>query len=164
MRYAISILGLVMMVMSGSVMSADFAQPRPGLHTGGVPSAEQLDRFQARGVRTVIDLRHPDELKNDAVAVEATARGMRYVKLPINGADGLTRENAERLRSALDAADGEVLLHCASGNRVGALLALMAHFEEGVPRRQALELGRRAGLKALEPEVDARMTRSWRSR
>ena len=152
------------MTMSSLSVASDFAQPRPGLHPGGVPTAEQIERLAARGVATVIDLRHPSELRNDHVAEAAAGHGMRYLNLPVAGADGLTRENAERLRSALDASEGEVLLHCGSGNRVGALLALMAHYEEGLPRRQALELGRQAGLKALEPEVDARMSRSWRSR
>lgn len=152
------------MTMSGLLVASDFAQPRPGLHTGGVPTVEQIDRLAERGVATVIDLRHPDELKNDHVADAAAAHDMRYINLPVAGADGLTRENAERLRSALDASQGEVLLHCGSGNRVGALLALMAHYEEGLPRRQALELGRQAGLKGLQPEVEARMSRSWRPR
>ena len=57
-----------------------------------------------------------------------------------------------------------MLLHCASGNRVGALLALMAYHEEGVSRRQALDVGRAAGLGALESEVDQRLRASRRAR
>ena len=46
-----------------------------------------------------------------------------------------------------------MLLHCASGNRVGALLALAAA-EDGASDDAALELGRRAGLGSQVPTVE----------
>ena len=71
------------------------------------------------------------------------------------GPADLTLHNAQALAAALaEAGPGHpVLLHCASGNRAGALLALKAHSIDLLPPAQALELGRRAGLKALEPVV-----------
>ncbi|MNN82154.1 hypothetical protein D3C81_1990580 [compost metagenome] len=49
-----------------------------------------------------------------------------------------------------------MLLHCASGNRVGALLALLAH-ERGLDEEAAIAEGRAAGLGSLEPTVRAQI-------
>ncbi len=141
-----------------------FHEPRPGLYTGGLPDADTLAAFKALGVGTVIDLRGNEERAKADTQPAAAMLGLQHEVLVIEGAADLTADNAERLKHALDAANGKVLLHCASGNRVGALLALMAHHEEGASRRQALELGRSAGLKSLEPEVDRRLRQSKRSR
>uniref|UniRef100_UPI00190FA714 beta-lactamase hydrolase domain-containing protein n=2 Tax=Gammaproteobacteria TaxID=1236 RepID=UPI00190FA714 len=59
-------------------------------------------------------------------AAEVRRLGMDYIALPIAGKDDITPANAAALHALLKERDGEVLLHCASGNRVGALLALAA--------------------------------------
>lgn len=151
------LLGGALPAIAADPVLEGFREPRPGLYTGGVPGAKDLQALRARGVRTVIDLRAPHERTQRDSEGAAQALGLRYETLVIEGAQDLTRENAERLRQALDDADGKVLLHCASGNRVGALLALMARYEEGLPRREALEFGRAAGLGSLEPEVERRL-------
>ncbi len=48
--------------------------------------------------------------------------------------------------------EGPVLLHCRTGNRVGALLALRASMQ-GASDEEALEIGRKAGLGSLETAV-----------
>ena len=53
-------------------------------------------------------------------------------------------------------ARGNVLIHCASGNRVGALVALHARGTGATPD-EALALGKAAGLAGLEPAVRARL-------
>jgi hypothetical protein len=50
-----------------------------------------------------------------------------------------------------------VALYCASGNRVGALLALAAARHEELPPEQALQLGLDAGLTRLEPALRERL-------
>lgn len=133
--------------------AADFSQPRAGLHTGGQPTVEELKTLSQQGVRTVIDLRAASEDRGFDEAVETGKLGLRYIHLPIANADDLTPANAAALGKALHESEGDVLLHCASGNRVGALLALMASQQEQASPEQALDLGRRAGLKSLEPQV-----------
>lgn len=156
---------LLLYLPAPALLAADrYAEPRPGLYTGGTPSPAQLEALAARGVATVIDLRTGDEIgREDPVAVTARSLGMDYVRLPVTGAEDLTPARIEHLRSALDNSRGRVLLHCVDGDRAGALLALMAHQEEGLSRRAALSLGRRAGLSSLEPDVEARMREArWR--
>lgn len=134
-------------------------EPRPGLHTGAVADAGHFQQLIAAGLGTVIDLRTGAERRGDTMLGPIHSHGLRVQHLPIAGANDLTLENVERLRQALDQAQGRVLLYCSDGDRSGALLALMAHFEEGLSRRQALALGRRAGLSSLETEVQLRLRR-----
>ena len=129
---------------------------RPGLYVGGQPDEAQLRTLASQGVTTVIDLRGADEDRGFAEATLVQQLGLRYVSLPIAGADGITPANAQTLQQALDASQGPVLLHCASGNRVGALAALMAH-ARGADDETALAEARAAGLKSLEPAVRAQL-------
>ncbi|MGN6520020.1 MAG: beta-lactamase hydrolase domain-containing protein [Dokdonella sp.] len=138
------------------VKLAGYAQPHAKLQVGGQPSAEQLRAFAAGG-GVVIDLRGPDEARSFDEAALAAELGLRYVNLPVSGAADLTPARAESLHAALAAASGPVLLHCASGNRAGALLALEAARYEGLDAEAAIALGRSVGLKSLEPAVRERL-------
>ena len=126
--------------------------PVEGVLSGGQPSPEQIEAAARAGFRTVINLRTEGEpgFEWEREAVESL--GMRYVLLPVAGADGLTRENVESLDAALEQALGEgpVLLHCASGNRIGAILALRAAWLQEVDAQKALEYGRASGMTRLE--------------
>ena len=131
--------------------SIELHEPQPGLYTGGQPAEADWPAIRARGVATVIDLRAPGELQGRDEAGEVQAAGMRYVPIPVAGADGITEANARLLHAALDAAGGgTVLVHCASGNRVGGLLAVMKARLDGVPQAEALEFGRKAGMASIE--------------
>ena len=135
---------------------AKFAEPRAGLRTGGQPDARDLAQLRAQGVHAVIDLRAAGEERGFDEAAEAARLGMAYVALPVAGKDDLTATNARALAALLAKHGDGVLVHCASGNRVGALLALAAA-QEGASPADALELGRQAGLRSLEPVVAARL-------
>ncbi|MBD9480413.1 sulfur transferase domain-containing protein [Pseudoxanthomonas sp. PXM02] len=155
-RFALPLFLLLAGGLSLTAHATDFTQPQPGLHTGGQPSVEDLARLKSEGVRTVIDLRGPQEDRGYDEAAEARALGLAYIALPITGKDDITAAKAKALGDVLRAQDGDVLLHCASGNRVGALLALDA-MASGASKEEALELGRKAGLKSLEPVVVERL-------
>ena len=77
---------------------------------------------------------------------------MRYVPLPVPSPSDATYETAAALQTILADIDGPVLLHCFSGNRVGALFALSAK-EAGATREEALALGRSAGLTRWESAI-----------
>ncbi len=155
-RFALLLFLLFAGGLSFAAHAADFAQPQPGLHTGGQPSPADLARLRTEGVRTVIDLRGSQEDRGYDEAAEARRLGLKYIALPIAGKDDVTPANAKALGELLRAQEGDVLLHCASGNRVGALLAMDAVARDA-SRQEALELGRKAGLKSLEPVVVERL-------
>ena len=127
------------------------SQPLPDLVTGGQPSLAQLAAARDAGYLTVINLR-PDS-EPGAKRQEVEGLGLDYVSIPVAGKSGLTKEKAIELAWALEEATSPVLLHCGSGNRVGALLALQAYYNENENPEAALELGLSAGLTSLEPEV-----------
>ncbi|QOY63292.1 hypothetical protein INQ40_03245 [Lysobacter sp. H21R4] len=127
-------------------------QPRPGLYTAGQPENTAWQAAAEDGVTTVINLRPAAEMGERDEATEVAAAGMAYHQLPVAGASDISMANAIELRRLIDEAPGPVLVHCASGNRVGALLAL-GELESGVDAEQAVAFGRSAGLASLEPRV-----------
>ncbi len=127
--------------------------PLAGLLTGGQPSDEQLAALRDAGFATVINLRMPSERGTKGEAEKVAELGMTYVAIPVDGKAGLTEENATALAAALDEAARPALLHCGSGNRVGALLALKAFWLDGASAEEALEVGIAGGVTRLEPTV-----------
>lgn len=125
----------------------------PGLYTAGQPAPTDWSAIAARGVTTVVNLRTPEELAGRDEAAEVRAAGLRYVEIPVAGADDITADNARRLHAALAPDHGQVLVHCASGNRAGALLALEQAEFDGVPAEAALALARKAGMTSTEPRL-----------
>lgn len=130
-------------------------QPAPGVVTGGQRTPNQLRAAKDAGYRTVINLRTPKEKGTRREDVEAL--GMTYVALPIASAADITEQNARVFAKALADAKRPALVHCASGNRVGALFALKALYVDGKSPGEALAIGKAAGLTRLEATVRARL-------
>ncbi len=129
-------------------------QPKPDLIVAGQPAADDWKALAEAGVRTVINLRPAAEMQGRDERAEVVAAGLRYVELPIAGAGDINADNARRLAELLGQADGPVLVHCASGNRVGGLLAV-AMAQNGMPAGEALDFGRSAGMKSSETRARA---------
>ena len=130
--------------------------PLEGITTAGQPSAEQLAAAAKSGFKSVIDLRGPNEDRgmDERSAVEGL--GMSYVSLPVEGSDGVSYANAAALDKLLAGVEGPVLIHCASGNRAGALLALRDKLG-GADSESALALGVASGLTGLKPTVEQKL-------
>lgn len=126
-----------------------------GLLVGGQPSLEQLRRLRELGYRTVVDLRTEGE--GGPAPEEVEALGLDFVRLAVDGAADISEEKARTLDVVLSQVDPPVVLHCGSGNRVGALLALRAHYVDGEGAEESLRLGEEAGLTGLEPVVRERL-------
>lgn len=130
------------------------ARPAPGYACGGQPTAGQLAAAAHTGLKRVITLRPATEDSGYDEAATARALGLDYIVLGIAGGAALNRENVDKLDALLKARpEVPTLIHCASGNRVGALMALRAAWVEGRDAEAALAVGRQWGLKAMEPTV-----------
>ncbi|RMG11420.1 MAG: hypothetical protein D6729_17980 [Deltaproteobacteria bacterium] len=134
------------------------------LVTGGQPSKAQLERLKEEGFTTVISLRTDAEPGAKEGIENAKALGFKVVHIPVAGAKGVTEENARKVAEALAAADGKVVLHCASGNRAGAMVALKAYYVDGKSVEEALRLGRAAGLTHLEEAVRQHLLEAEKAR
>jgi uncharacterized protein (TIGR01244 family) len=143
--------------MAASPAISAWHHPREGLLTGGQPAPADWAELKAQGVTTIINLRPSAEMAGRNEAAEVGATGMAYIELPVAGAEDIDADNARRLWSLLKASPAPVFVHCASGNRVGALLALGAAQSGGMDADAALEFGRSAGLRGLEPVVRERL-------
>lgn len=131
----------------------NFLTPAANLGTGGRAQPADLQQAQAQGVKTVVNLCPISEDPGFDEAALVASLGMDYVNIAVASAADLTPAKARELADVLAAKAGPTLVHCASGNRVGALFALKAHHVDGVAAEQAIEIGRAHGLKAMEPAV-----------
>lgn len=139
--------------MSDPIQSIPFlGKPQPDLFTAGQPNGAQFAALADAGVRTVVNTRGHGEPLVDQEQAFVEQLGMRYVHIPISSGGDLTVANAKRLKDALDGGM-PALVHCASSNRVGALLALKAFHLEGQSAEDALAYGRAGGLLGMEPIV-----------
>lgn len=129
------------------------AKPANEITSAGQPDEATFKAFAESGYAAVVDLRTDGEDRGLDERAVVEGLGMDYLSLPI-GRDGISFENARALDELLQAYDKPVLVHCASGNRVGALLALRASLY-GAEDAAALDIGKRGGLTGLEPEVRA---------
>lgn len=131
-------------------------RPLPGVLSGGQPTRAQLEEAAAAGYRTVVNLRPLDEPGAWDERPLVAELGMRFHHIPVAGTADLDRDRAAALAEILEDPSAQpVLVHCASGNRVGALVAIHAALLRGVSIDEALELGRRAGLTRLEEATRA---------
>lgn len=121
---------------------------------GGQPTEAHIRKAAEAGYRTVINLRMPSEPGIAGMEALANELGITYLVIPTAGASGMTRENAAALHAAIEkATDGHILVHCASGNRVGGLFALRSFHNLGRSPEQSLADGKKAGLTGLESTV-----------
>lgn len=132
--------------------------PEPARYAAGQIRPEDVPRLRGAGVRRVIDLTTASETPafDERAAVEQA--GMSYASLPVEGAGGLTLANVQAFDTLLvEAGDTPTLVHCGSGNRVGALIALRAAWVQGASPEQALAEGERWGLSGLRDTVAKRI-------
>ncbi len=122
----------------------------------GQPDEAMLQAIAAVGFSTVVDMRSAAEDRGFDEQKEIARLGMAYVLLPIGSAGDITLDNAAVLDQILAENKGPVLLHCASGNRVGALYALREKMH-GATNDEALAVGKAAGMTRLEPVVRERI-------
>ena len=125
--------------------------PVDGVTTAGQPNEAQFRVFAEKGYATVIDLRTAGEDRGLDEPTIVAGLGMDYVPFPIGRGD-LTFEKAKALDELIAGYDEPVLVHCASANRVGALIALQEYSESG-DLDKALAAGRDGGMTRLEDAV-----------
>ncbi|MDH3614138.1 MAG: sulfur transferase domain-containing protein [Gammaproteobacteria bacterium] len=141
----------------GEVVATGEAVPVDGITSSGQPDEAALRVFANAGYVAIIDMRGPDEdrgLDDERAVVQAL--GLDYVPFPITGRDEINFDTAKELDGLLRGIDGPVLLHCGSGNRVGAMLALRQSLH-GADDDAAIAYGKDAGLTRLEPLVRERL-------
>ncbi len=135
----------------------NIANPEMKFYASGQPTKQQLKLAKEQGVKHVVNLRPSSEQDWDEKAF-VESLGMSYYHIPVDGAQGINHENAAKLDQILTQHKGEAtLVHCASGNRVGALIALKEGSGSG-DINSAIATGKKWGLTRLEPVVREKLS------
>lgn len=123
------------------------------LATSGTISTGGVKELAEKGFATIIDLR----TENEGTAEEkknVESAGMSYINIPVTGA-GINHKQLAAFTKAIENKPAPILVHCASGNRVGALWTTY-RLSKGINSKIAFEEGRTAGMKPrLEEKVRA---------
>ncbi len=126
--------------------------PYQNVFSSGQPSKQQLSALAKLGIKHIVNLRPAMEQDWDEAKYVASL-DMVYHSIPVAGAEGITENNANSLQQTLTNIGNEpVLVHCASGNRVGALVALYKGLSTG-DVDTSIALGQSWGLTGLEPVI-----------
>jgi len=113
------------------------AEVAPAILRGGVPDEQGIAWLRARGVKTVVSLRHyHGEREGEAVR----AAGMRYEQIRLESTDAPEPEQIARfLEIVTDPAAQPVYVHCLHGvDRTGTMIAIYRMEIEGWPASDAL--------------------------
>ncbi len=128
------------------------------VYISGQPTPAGLERLQALGVTTVVNLRTAREMDSreivpfDEAEVLATL-GMNYVHIPAGGpATPYAPAMVEQFATALAAADGKVLLHCTVAWRASHLWTAYLTQYKGVALADAVAHSRQINLGELPLE------------
>ncbi|MEE2757486.1 MAG: protein tyrosine phosphatase family protein [Myxococcota bacterium] len=128
--------------------------PKDDLLVGGQPSRDDLNAARDAGFKTIVNIRGLGEDGTDWEPDFVNGLGLNYHHIPVSGPMDLTEEKAQLLMETIESSRYPLMIHCASGNRVGALFAINAFIRGGVSRADALQIGTDAGLTKLRPFVE----------
>lgn len=122
----------------------------PTVLTGGQPSVSHLTAFKATGGAIVLDLRDPMEPRPLDEPAVIRSLGLEYVNIPVTPGT-MTDDTLDRILGVLrTAGERPVLVHCGSGNRVGAALIPLLMKDHGLEEEDAVGQAMRVGLRSAE--------------
>lgn len=127
------------------------------IYLSGQPSAEDFAIAKKEGIKTVINLRTPVEMRFDEKGV-LKGLGIEYHSFPFGAPNTLKDEIFEKSLKVLGNKKKQpVLLHCASANRVGAIWLVHRVLTDEVPYDKALQEAKEVGLKSPPNEAKAKL-------
>jgi uncharacterized protein (TIGR01244 family) len=126
------------------------------IYLAGQPSADDFAIAKKSGIKTVINLRTPGEMRFDEKGV-LKGLGLEYYYLPFAAPDTLKDEIFDKSLKVLgDKKKQPVLIHCASANRVGAIWLVHRVLTDKVPYDKALKEAKEVGLRFPPYETKAK--------
>lgn len=114
---------------------------------GGQPDESALEFFLNEGVEVVYNLRSVGEADFQAEEALLKAKGVEYNFLPFLAETGFSEECINNLNQLKQGAEEKkVLIHCASGNRIGGWYLIYLVKVKGLDFTAALAEAEKAGL------------------
>ena len=122
-----------------------------GVSIGGQPTAEDIEELKAKGYKTIVNVRTPQDdgyLAEEERLVENAGLGYAEIAISPSLIDDLA---TQRFSNALDAeGSAPVYVHCGSGGRAGLMVLLHLAIENGWTVQRALEEGQARGIAPSE--------------
>ena len=130
----------------------NFHQVNEKIYRGGQPVAEGWNQLAKLGVKTVVDLRRPNEHSTADEERVVKALGMRYVNVPMNGIVAPSEEQLTKVLAVLNSAEGgPVFVHCRRGaDRTGTVLACYRMGHDGWNNKKAFKEAKSLGMSWME--------------
>lgn len=119
--------------------------------TAGVLSQKGIDQLAENGFKTIIDLRTEQEGIKDEKEYIKQKKSIQYINIPVTGA-GISEEQLAQFTKVIEEARKPVIIHCASGNRAGAMWTSY-RLSKGIPSDIAFEEGFTAGMSQKMSET-----------
>lgn len=121
------------------------------------PQAGDFALLGRAGIKTVVNLRAEDESKEFDERALVEQAGLEYIQHGFGSASSMSDDVIAKLRAVLrDPSKQPLLLHCASGNRVGAIWLIHRVLDAGLDYRAAVAEAEVVGLAKPEFEAAAR--------
>src|SRR5215470_13752671 len=120
MKYAFRLAIVICSASAGFAASMDgvpnFQRVNDGLYRGGQPTKNGFQALSGLGVKTVVDLRLPDEQSRVEEKRWVESLGMRYVSVPLKGLSAPSSADVAKILAIFnDASGGPVFVHCRRG-------------------------------------------------
>jgi protein tyrosine phosphatase (PTP) superfamily phosphohydrolase (DUF442 family) len=128
----------------------NFAQVSDRIFRGAQPDTTGLKNLQTLGVKTIIDLRMPDDAWKDE-ATAARTHGILYTNIPFRGFGPPTDAQMNQVLSLIESSPGPVFIHCQHGcDRTGTVIACYRIQHDRWSEDKAMQEARRHGLSWFE--------------
>jgi uncharacterized protein (TIGR01244 family) len=115
---------------------------------GSQPAADDIKHAKDGGIKTIVNLRMPDEVKEFDEPALVKSFGMQYASFPFSSPDDLTDATIDGARGVLNDANAKpIFMHCHSGNRAGAIWLAWRALDGGLEWDKAIEEAHTVGLK-----------------
>ncbi|MCU1340117.1 MAG: hypothetical protein JWO19_5698 [Bryobacterales bacterium] len=131
------------------------------VYRGGQPTDAGLKSLAQRGIKTVIDLRLPDEHSIPYEQRVVEANGMRFVSVPMKGLSAPTEQQVSKVLGVLEDSDSwPVFVHCRRGaDRTGTILACYRISHDHWQNQKALDEAKTYGISFFEQAMRAYISR-----
>ena len=128
----------------------NFGKVNEKLFRGGQPSESGVARLKELGVKSIIDLRLPAEVKKQEKAA-ALANGLVYTNVPLRGLGAPRDEQVKTVLGLIDTLPSPVFIHCVYGcDRTGTIVACYRIAGDKWSNEDALAEAKQYGLSSLE--------------
>ena len=124
----------------------NFLQVTPDFCTGAQPRPEHFAMLKSRGVKTVLNLRAPDEHRAEEEKAAVEAAGMKYVNIPVDYRNPKDADVDAFLKVTDDEASRPMFVHCTAAIRVGGFWLIRRVVRDGMTWDAALEEAKKVGL------------------